>query len=332
MTEAANATNERALPASRALIIELGDVAIYVGLFLLIAASTAFEPTTLQPSRLLYTVAISLVLIFAAVAEGLVMLLGSIDLAVGAVITLVNVVVASIVSTNPALGIALAIAVGCGAGVVAGLLVAYVRLPSIVVTLALASVWGGIALYVMPTPGGSVPALLQQLIYGPWPIVIVIVLVAALYWFSRLRLGRFTYAAGADPAAAFRAGIPVERTRVVVFGIAGMLLGIAGILFSALTGGGDPLAANAYTLPAITAAVLGGIAFRGGKGTLWGAIAGAVALTQITHLVFFMGVPAFYQGIVNGALLVLSVGISRATSDRAIVIRVRPMRIAITRA
>ncbi len=331
MTGTAGTTDNRTRGRSRTLTVEMGDLVIYVGLAALLLASAALEPKSMEPSRLIYTIGISLVLVFASVAEGLVMLLGSIDLAVGAVITLVNVVVAATMESSSVGAVVLGLAVGTGAGLTSGILVAYVRLPSIIVTLALASVWGGIALYVMPTPGGWMPAAAQQLIYGFWPLLIVVAFALALFWFSRIRLGRFTYAAGADVGAAFRAGIPVVRTRVIVFGLAGFLLGIAGICYSALTGGGDPLAGKSYTLPAITAAVLGGIAFTGGKGTLWGAIVGALALTQITHLVFFSNVPAFYQGIVTGGLLILSVGISRATSERVIVIGLRPMTIAITR-
>jgi ribose transport system permease protein len=296
--------------------INLGDATIYLTVVVLLAVNTALQPNFIQVSNLLYVLGTALPLVFAAAAQGLVMLTSSIDLAAGSVISLTNVLVVVFIGQGSVAAIGLAIVAGVVVGTLAGLLTTLLRLPSIIVTLALSSIWAGLALYILPTPRSGLPASLGQLTTGSTPLWVTLALVGAWLWLARTPLGKRIYALGSSENAAYMAGISILRTKLIVFAISGGLLALAAIMLSATTGGGDPLSGTPITLQAIAAAVLGGISFRGGKGSLVGAIAGAIVLALITNVVFYTGASAFYQGVVYGALLVLALALSRFTSHR----------------
>jgi ribose transport system permease protein len=296
--------------------INLGDATIYLTVVVLLAVNTALQPNFIQISNLLYVLGTALPLVFAAAAQGLVMLTSSIDLAAGSVISLTNVLVVVFIGHGSAVAILAAIVAGVVVGTLAGLLTTLLRLPSIIVTLALSSIWAGLALYILPTPRGGLPDSLGRLTAGSTPLWLTLALVAAWLWLARTPLGKRIYALGSNENAAYMAGISVLRTKLIVFAISGGLLALAAILLSATTGGGDPLSGTPITLQTIAAAVLGGISFRGGKGSLVGAIAGAIVLALITNVVFYTGASAFYQGVVYGSLLVLALALSRFTSHR----------------
>ncbi|HXA63368.1 MAG TPA: ABC transporter permease [Streptosporangiaceae bacterium] len=296
--------------------INLGDATIYLTVVVLLAVNTALQPNFIQVSNLLYVLGTALPLVFAAAAQGLVMLTSSIDLAAGSIISLTNVLVVVFIGQGSVVAIGLAIAAGVVVGTLAGLLTTLLRLPSIIVTLALSSIWAGLALYILPTPRSGLPASLGQLTTGSTPLWVTLALVGAWLWLARTPLGKRIYALGSSENAAYMAGISILRTKLIVFAISGGLLALAAIMLSATTGGGDPLSGAPITLQTIAAAVLGGISFRGGKGSLVGAVAGAIVLALITNVVFYTGASAFYQGVVYGVLLVLALALSRFTSHR----------------
>lgn len=296
--------------------IEVSDLLIWVILGILVVVNVLFQPSFLTLRNLEFVFSSSLVLLFAAAAAGYVMLIAEIDLSIGAVMTLVNVLIATLTPTDPMLAIALGLVAGVACGLVSGSLVAFVRLPSIIVTLAMSTIWAGIALFIMPRPGGSVPSEFSSWMYSPVPMIATIILAVATVWFARTAAGRRVYGLGSDELGAFLSRISLPGTKLLVFGIAGLLLGFGGIALSGITSVGDPLSGQSYTLKAITAAVLGGISFAGGRGLIPGALAGALALTLITNVTQFAGVSSFYQGIVDGGLLILSLALSRVVTGR----------------
>jgi ribose transport system permease protein len=242
-------------------------------------------------------------------------------LATGSIVSLVNVLVVVLIGHGSGIAIALALLAGVAMGLVAGLITTLLRLPAIIVTLALSSVWAGIALYVLPTPRGGLPAWFQRILSGSNPLWILLVLIVMWEWFSRTTPGKNIYAIGANENAAYMGGVPILRTRLLVFAISGLLLALSALSLSASTGGGDPLSGTALTLQAIAAAVLGGINFRGGSGSLVGALAGAIVLALITNLVYYTGASAFYQGVVYGGLLILALSLTRFTGNRTVTLR-----------
>jgi ribose transport system permease protein len=309
-------TTSSAVPRVRTRSIEVSNLLIWLILAVLVAVNLWFQPNFLDLSNLQFVFSSSLVLLFAAAAAGYVMLIAEIDLSLGAVMTLVNVLIATVAPDNAALAVVLAVAVGIGCGLVSGALVAFIRLPSIIVTLAMSTVWGGIALFIMSRPGGSVPLEFSGWMYSALPMVATAVLAVASIWLARTPAGRNIYGLGSDELGAFLSRISLPGTKLLVFGIAGLLLGLGGVALSGITSVGDPLAGQSYTLKAITAAVLGGISFAGGRGLIAGALAGALALTLITNVTQFAGVSSFYQGIVDGGLLILSLALSRVVTGK----------------
>ncbi len=296
--------------------VEFSDALIWIILGILIVVNVSLQSNFLEPANIEAIFSVALVTIFAAAAAALVLLIAGIDLAIGAVLSLITVVVASVAPENLFLAIVLAIGVGVTCGAVAGGLVAFLRLPSIIVTLALSTVWGGLALYIMPRPDGMVPLEFGTWVLGSTPIVATIVLGLVSSWFVRTGLGRRMYGLGSDELGAYLSGISLRNTKIAVFAVAGGLLGCAGIALCGVTGAGDPLSGQSYTLVAITAAVLGGVSFSGGRGTIWGAIAGALALALITNIVQVSGVSSFYQGMVDGGLLISSLALSKVVTGR----------------
>lgn len=296
--------------------VEVSDLLIWCILAILVAINIGFQPNFLSLGNLQFVFSSSLVLLFAAAAAGYLMLIAEVDLSLGAVMTLVNVLIATIAPTNAPLAILLAVVVGVGCGLVSGSLVAFIRLPSIIVTLALSTVWGGIALFVMSRPGGSVPTEFSGWMYSTVPMIVTAVLAIASIWLARTPAGRNIYGLGSDELGAFLSRISLPGTKLLVFGIAGLLLGLGGVALSGIISVGDPLSGQSYTLKAITAAVLGGISFAGGRGLIVGALAGALALTLITNVTQFAGVSSFYQGIVDGGLLILSLALSRVVTGK----------------
>jgi ribose transport system permease protein len=302
--------------------VRLGDLTIYAVLVLLLVVNTILEPNFIQPTNLYYVLGTAMPLIFASAAQGMVILISSIDLSTGSLVSLVNVILVVSIGHGSTVAILVAIASGVAMGLVAGLLTTQLRLPAIIVTLALSSIWAGLALYVLPTPRSGLPDWFQTLFLGSRPAWIVVALIAAWLWFSRTGWGRRVYAVGANEGASYMGGVPVVRTRLLVFGIAGLLLSLSAVSLSATTGGGDPLSGASLTLQSIAAAVLGGISFKGGSGSLVGAIAGAVVLALITNVVYYTGASAFYQGVVYGALLIVALSLSRFTGNRTATIRI----------
>ncbi len=308
--------------------VEASDLLIWLMLAILVIINLAFQPTFLSWPNLEFIFGSSLVLLFAAAAAGYLMVIAEIDLSLGAIMTLANVLIATLTPVNPWAAIALSVVVGIGCGLINGSMVAFLRLPSIIVTLAMSTVWGGIALFILPRPGGTVPSQFSAWIYGPLPMIVVAVLAVASIWFARTPAGRRVYGLGSDELGAFLSRISLPGTKLLTFGIAGLLLGLGAVALSGITSVGDPLSGQSYTLKAITAAVLGGISFAGGRGHIVGALGGALVLTLITNVTQFAGVSSYYQGIVDGSLLILSLALSRVVVGRWIPLGRSPHTVA----
>ena len=250
----------------------------------------------------------------ASMGQALIMLTGGIDLSVGAVVSVGCVLSATVIgggAAGMAGGILLVLASGAAIGCVTGLLITALRLPPIIVTLATSFVWLGVALLIMPTPGGEVPSALSDALTGNFPAALLIAAVLALLWklWAMTPLGLAVAATGDNPLGAFRSGIKVGRVQVAAYTVAGTLAAVAGFFVALQTGSGDPTIGAPYTLNSITAAVLGAVAFTGGVGTMRGTLAGALLLTVMIDVMFFLGISAFYQYIVQGLVIIAAVAL-----------------------
>jgi ribose transport system permease protein len=244
-----------------------------------------------------------------ALAQTLVMLMGGIDLAIGATVSLGCVLAATMVGQTvfgATVGIAGVVAIGAAIGAVTGSIVALLRLPAIIVTLAGSFLIGGFALLVMPKPGGSMPGWLSDALAGDRPTALAMLVVLLVGWrvLQATPLGHAISAAGDNPQGAFRSGVPVAAARIAAYAISGGLASFAGVYVAAQTGAGDPVIGTPLTLDSITAAVLGGVGFLGGQGTFRGAVAGSLLLATLINVMFFMGFPPVAQYVAKGLIIV----------------------------
>lgn len=252
-------------------------------------------------------------LALAGIAQTAVVLTRGLDLSVGGVVDLSNALAAVTLGGSAASMIgwsAVVLLAGAACGTLNGLLVAYGRLQPILVTLATLSIFQGIAIRVLPQPGGAVPpAYTAVLANTGGPVSLIYVALAILLWqaFRRTRLGVGLYAVGNDEAAAQANGVPTRRTKVLAYALSGTLSAAAGLFLAATSTAGDATTGNGYTLTSIVAVVLGGVNLFGGRGSAVGAILGAFITTMIVNILFFARIDPLYQNFYEGLFLVVAV-------------------------
>jgi len=248
-----------------------------------------------------------------AVGQSIVVLTRGIDLSVGGIVDVSNAFAATHIHAGAGsmLGWTLVILLyGAGAGAINGALIAYARLQPILVTLATLSIWQGVALEVLPQPGGTIPTTYTNLLANPnrpWGLVAIGAVALLWFVFRRTSLGVNVYAIGNDEYAARAHGIPVRRVKVATYALSGLLAAAGGLFLAASTTGGDPTEGNTFVLTSIAAVVLGGVSFQGGRGSALGALAGAFILTILVNVLFFANVNPLYQPFFQGLFLVIAV-------------------------
>lgn len=193
------------------------------------------------------------------------------------------------------------------------LLIVGMRINPMLATFAMSFVAGGMALYLLPAPGGMIPGELINFIMGKWfgvPTALVGILALALVWLILKRSPFMTrlLAVGGDPVKSFSSGVPVARVRVISYLVSSLFAGVAGLALTFSIGSGDPLIGQTYTLLSIAAAVIGGVAILGGSGDGLGAIFGALFLAVIPDMLLGLGISPFYQQFVLGVIILTGLG------------------------
>jgi ribose transport system permease protein len=261
----------------------------------------------------------ALPLCFAAMAQAVVVISGGIDLSIGSLMGVVNVLSAREMvdmSFRQALAFSLLLLVlAMLASGFTGLIITLTRIPDIVVTLGMLFVWQGVALWILEIPGGGVPLGYSDLALGDlgstgFPNGAVVVFAALLLVWVPLRWvrpGLAIYAVGSNRNSAYLSGISVNRTRVGAYLLAGLFTGLGGLALSASSGIGDPNSGTTYTLNSVAAVVLGGVSLLGGVGGLIGVIAAAYVLTLSKIILLLRGTDPNYANVYQGALIILVV-------------------------
>ena len=247
----------------------------------------------------------------ATLAQMFAMTGNDIDLSIGTFVGFVCCVAATYLNDSPALGIL--VLAGCVASYAAlGALIQWRNLPSIVVTLGMSFVWQGLAVLLLPQPGGHAPAWLQTLMnfkppFVPLPILASI-LIAVLGWYGLMRTsyGAILRGTGGNAVAIGRAGWSLLRAKTFLFAFAGLFGVFAGLALVGITRSADANIGNGYTLLSIAGVILGGGEFVGGIVSPIGAVLGALTLTLAsTQLLGFLRIPPDWQVAANGAILVI---------------------------
>ena len=268
-------------------------------------------------------------LALAAMAQSVVIISGGIDLSVGSLMSLVNVVSAKYMvhmSYREALLYAVAIILGGAlAGAFTGTLIVVSRVPDIVVTLAMLFVWAGLALQILEIPGGGAPQKFLNLGTGTTvskslPTSALIIAGALVLIWLPIRWtkpGLAIYAVGSNRNAAYLAGIGVERTRIGAYALGGVFAAMGGLALTASSGIGDPNAGAIYTLNSVAAAVLGGVSLLGGVGGLIGPIAAAGILTLVKTILILRGENPNYAQVYQGAIIIVVVMLGGLVARRS---------------
>jgi ribose transport system permease protein len=281
-----------------------------VTLAILLVAIFIKQPVAMSQFGLTLIFQYAVPIALATIAQMFVIAVNDLDLSIGSFVGLVTCIAGLYLPTEPLLGIVLLLL--CIAAYAAiGALIHLRNLPSIVVTLGMSFVWAGLAVLLLPTPGGKAPDWLHTFMnlkvpMVPFPIIaalVIAVLVQAALMHSAY--GVVLRGAGGNPKAVARAGWSLLKTKMVMFGLAGTFGVLSGLSLIGLTSAADAHIADRYTLYSIAGVILGGGAFIGGIVSPAGAVLGALTLASAGWLLGFLHISPDWQIGAQGAILII---------------------------
>ena len=265
----------------------------------------------------------------AALAVTFIIIIGSIDLSIDGVMGLSTAIIAQLVLNNKTsfdlgyFGVLLGILLCCGIGCLNGVLVVKGKIPSFIITFCISSVAGGLGLLSYQSQPAtvldqSIRSLALTKIMGlPIYFYITAVLFVVMWIIQeKTAFGRQVYAIGQNEAVAKMTGIKVDKVKIIVFVIAGLLVGIAGLISTAQFGRGDIVNTANTTFPALTAVVLGGTALTGGKGGVVNTLIGTLIITILENIMILMSVNPYVQSAVQGTFMLVAMTVFGWSSSK----------------
>ncbi|WP_158252425.1 ABC transporter permease [Cryobacterium sp. Y57] len=276
---------------------------------------TFLNPQYLSPGNLDSMMRQTSVLLLVVAAGTAPILMGSIDLSVGAIVSLCAVCAALLAHSFGQAAVLIALPLGLLIGLLNGVIISYIKLPSFLVTLGTSFAFAGIALLVsggfpVQLVSGPLSAFFQRSLFGiiPLPLIYALILWALLIVFlRRTATGRFIYAIGGNERAAKVNGVNVRWVKAVAFGAGGLCCALAGILVLFSTTAATPDIGNSFLLPSIAAIVMGGTPLSGGQGGAARGLVGTLILVELTNGMLIIGLPPAAQQIVQGLVVILAV-------------------------
>lgn len=299
---------------------------IWVATGLLFAVSFVLAPGSVAPGAIIAMLPFAAILAIAGIGQTLVVQQRGLDLSVPGMITLTTILVTRIPNGDdslvlPAIGLVIVVAVAAGA--ISGIAVTRFSITPVVATLGVNALLIGAVLQITSGASTSIAApVLDGLGFGrtfgiPNTATIAVVTIGLVAFVVRATVvGRWFVAIGANPAAAYVAGLPVRRFQLATYVLASLSYALAGILLAGFLGTPGLSAGDDYLLPTIAAVVLGGTSLAGGAGSVVATAAGALFLTQLQHVVLGMGAPQPVQLIVQGAIIAAGMGLRNVPWDR----------------
>ncbi|MGV9826817.1 ABC transporter permease [Gordonia sp. NPDC003429] len=270
------------------------------------------------------------ILLLASLGATLVVIAGSIDLSVGSIALLTGTVIAYLISSgiaNPALAILIAVGVGGVIGLFNGVVFAYGRVPSFIVTLGTLSLFSGIALTILE--GSTINFTdtgIRNLAVGQWipnlqNAAVIALVVFAIVWFvsRRTRIGLYTYAVGGNERVVQLAGVATKKVKVFVLIASGVTAGLAGLLLTAQLGAAGPTLGSTILLDSVAAIVIGGTALSGGVGSVARTVLGVLILTVLSNGLNQIGAADYTQTIIKGLVIVVAAVFTMASQRKLIV-------------
>lgn len=254
------------------------------------------------------------------IAQSLLLLVGELDLSVGKIACLSGILIGMMMvnySVNPWLSLFLGLVLGFVFGLINGLIITRLRLNSMVATIGMQGVYGGINLVI--TKGKAITGVPDTIAFigkgnlGPIPVpfvICIIVLVLILFMVKKTKTGRYIYAIGNSKVAANILGIKVDRIRVMIYCLVGLISALAGCLYVARLGSAQTSIGENWPMNSIAASVIGGVALTGGIGNPAGALIGAAIISIIQNMIVLFGVNVYWQSAVTGIVTVLAISFS----------------------
>jgi ribose transport system permease protein len=282
----------------------------FISLAVVLGATFWIQPRTMSYFGLNLMLQYSVPIALATIAQMFIITVNDLDLSIGPFVGLVSCIGATLLNSNPALGILALLALVAVYGAV-GALVHARNLPSIVVTLGLSFVWLGIAVLVLPSPGGKAPGWLKafmgfQFPIVPFPIIAALAIGIAVHLaLMQSSFGVVARGAGGNAKALTRAGWSMLGTKIAMYALAGMFGVLAGLSLLGLTTSGDAHVADRYTLYSIAGVILGGGEFIGGRVSPMGAVVGALTLALAGSFLIFLKISPDWQIGAQGAILII---------------------------
>jgi ribose transport system permease protein len=285
----------------------------------LVVVNLVLQPNFLEARVIRLNVLTFSPLILVAMGQAIILIGGNLDLSVGFGVSLLNCFVAINMSLDKgmaghnALVLATGLVIAVAMGLVNGVIVGMFKVPSFIATFATSFIWLGIAIMIAPIPGGAVTPRFAQFFkasLGPVNVTLLIIVVAAFAWqaIRHFRTGRYIYAIGSSWEASYANGIRVHRITLASFGLGWCFVYLGTLALTAQTRAGDSALGEPFALNSIAAAVIGGVSLTGGSGSPVGAVLGAITLSIILNIIYFLGLPTSLQVLVRGIIIIAALG------------------------
>ena len=298
-----------------------GLMARYPALFALILLVLSvlinfiLQPNLFARDTLNSNMRVFLPIILLSAGQAVVILGGGIDISVGSIVAVVNTILATRVGLEGApqsmwLYVAASLLVGILAGAINGFFIANLRLQPIITTYATSFLYGGLALFILPNPGGGIPAPIAELYRRTMPVglplafFVIAILLGVWGYVRSTRYGNYLYAVGGKAQAAYETAVPVSWVQFSTYVISGLMAAFSGIAITMLAGSGNAEIGAAMTLNSITAVVIGGNALSGGVGGVAGPVMGAMTLGFIQNIVSFAHIDTWWETLVKALIIV----------------------------
>jgi ribose transport system permease protein len=286
-------------------------------LVIAVAVNRGLQPNLFETRVLNSNLRVWLPLMLLTAGQAIVIVGAGLDLSVGAMVSMGNAILVTQINEQStpaqiALIVGIVLLVGLAAGLFNGLMTASLGLQPIITTYATSFIYGGIALFILPQPGGSIPGEIPAAYRNATPLGIplslFIIAAVLLVWglLRARRYGRYLYAVGGKADSAYASGVPVTRVRISTYMLSGLMAMLAAITLTLITGAGDPRIGNAMTLDSIVAVVLGGNQLSGGQGSIVGPIIGVAILGFIRNIISFANVDSWSRTLVDALIIVFA--------------------------
>lgn len=278
----------------------------------------------LQKHIILSFLSSNIPLICVSIGCACVIISGGMDISLGSIVSLTNVILVKLNAAGLPLAVQITVclAAALAMGLINGIIIGWLRVTPLLATYATSTVYAGIALWILPTPAGTVAKVFckwyNSWIFGVIPAPILLALLAFGLWLLVMHtpMKYWVYSTGKHGFKAYVSGVPVEKTQVFTYAFAGFVAGLASLAISGSTQGGDASVGLSLSMNAIAACVIGGIGLAGGIGSVIGSVFGALFLSLVMFVVSAAHIPSLYQSVVKGLILLVGVLFSIIIANR----------------